>query len=229
MIANLLYYGIPGLVIAVTLWVGFLGWRFYVQEVVRGNDNDSEPAEWRSPSSGQASSVSRRHMRWPNSVVTRCMCTTAVPKSPRIPAQAPPGLIAPGSFLRLGLPDPHRGMLLHSLFGADTSIRVKPRADVDLIRWGSAVPSRMHPVTVTREHTGQARARAVQPANSPTNWRTGRVWQFCHTDGGVLYLYRDASELAAAERNSLLLREHGRHQAVLDAEHIIAVEPALTS
>ena len=44
MIANLLYYGIPGLVIAVTLWVGFLGWRFYVQEVVRGNDTDSKPS-----------------------------------------------------------------------------------------------------------------------------------------------------------------------------------------
>jgi len=43
MIANLLYYGVPGAVIAVTLWVGFLGWRFYVQEVVR--DNDSEQAE----------------------------------------------------------------------------------------------------------------------------------------------------------------------------------------
>jgi hypothetical protein len=41
MIANLLYYGVPGLVIAVTLWVGFLGWRFYVQEVVRGNDSES--------------------------------------------------------------------------------------------------------------------------------------------------------------------------------------------
>jgi hypothetical protein len=45
MIAYLLYYGVPSLVIAVTLWVGFLGWRFYVQEVVRGNDHDTEPAE----------------------------------------------------------------------------------------------------------------------------------------------------------------------------------------
>jgi hypothetical protein len=43
MIANLLYYGVPGVVIAVTLWVGFLGWRFYVQQVLR--DNDSEPVE----------------------------------------------------------------------------------------------------------------------------------------------------------------------------------------
>lgn len=43
MITNLLYYGIPGLVIAVTLWVGLLGWRFYVQNVLR--DNDSERTE----------------------------------------------------------------------------------------------------------------------------------------------------------------------------------------
>jgi hypothetical protein len=41
MTANLLYYGIPGLVIAVTLWVGFLGWRFYVQEVLRHTDSQS--------------------------------------------------------------------------------------------------------------------------------------------------------------------------------------------
>ena len=42
MIVYLLYYGIPLLVIAVTLWVGFLGWRFYVQEVLRDNDTESD-------------------------------------------------------------------------------------------------------------------------------------------------------------------------------------------
>lgn len=42
MIANLLYYAVPSLVIAVTLWVGYLGWRFYVREVLRDNGNDSE-------------------------------------------------------------------------------------------------------------------------------------------------------------------------------------------
>lgn len=41
MIANLLYYGVPSLVIAVTTWVGFLGWRFYVQNVLRDNDTDT--------------------------------------------------------------------------------------------------------------------------------------------------------------------------------------------
>jgi hypothetical protein len=42
MIAYLLDYGLPSLVIAFTLWVGFLGWRFYVREVVRDNGSDPE-------------------------------------------------------------------------------------------------------------------------------------------------------------------------------------------
>ena len=41
MIVNLLFYGVPILVIAVTIWVGFLGWRFYVQNVLRDNDVDT--------------------------------------------------------------------------------------------------------------------------------------------------------------------------------------------
>jgi hypothetical protein len=45
MIINLLYYGVPLLVIAVTLWVGFLGWRFYVREVLRDNENDAVEEE----------------------------------------------------------------------------------------------------------------------------------------------------------------------------------------
>ena len=42
MMVYLLYYGVPALVIGVTLWVGFLGWRFYVQEVVRDNDTEQK-------------------------------------------------------------------------------------------------------------------------------------------------------------------------------------------
>jgi hypothetical protein len=41
MIVDLLYYGVPAAVIAVTGWVGFLGWRFYVQEVLRDNDSEN--------------------------------------------------------------------------------------------------------------------------------------------------------------------------------------------
>ena len=42
MIVNVLFYGVPLLVIAVTLWVGFLGWRFYLREVVRDNESTGD-------------------------------------------------------------------------------------------------------------------------------------------------------------------------------------------
>jgi len=33
-----LLYAVPVLVIVVTLYIGFLGWKFYLDEVVRGGD-----------------------------------------------------------------------------------------------------------------------------------------------------------------------------------------------
>ena len=33
-----LLYAVPVLTILVTLYIGFLGWRFYVDEVVRGGE-----------------------------------------------------------------------------------------------------------------------------------------------------------------------------------------------
>lgn len=32
---ELLFYGAPAVAIAVTAWCGFLGWRFYFQEVLK--------------------------------------------------------------------------------------------------------------------------------------------------------------------------------------------------
>lgn len=135
------------------------------------------------------------------------------------------GLIAPGHSFAWASPTAPR-MLLHSLFGANTSIKVKPRADADLIRWGlrflrECTPSRSRANTLAK----LTLARYSQQLTDELAHREGL--QFCHTDSGVLYLYRDASELQAAERNSMILREHGRHQAILDAEQLIAVEPAL--
>jgi len=45
MIPVLLYYGVPTAVVTVTLWVGFLGWRFYVEEVLRGDRGDTTAGE----------------------------------------------------------------------------------------------------------------------------------------------------------------------------------------
>jgi D-amino-acid dehydrogenase len=134
------------------------------------------------------------------------------------------GLIAPGHSYAWASPTAP-GMLLRSLLGEDTSIRVKPRADADLIRWGlrfirECTPSRSKANTLAKLEL----ARYSQRLTDELAHREGL--QFWHTDSGVLYLYRDESELRAAERNSALLRDHGRQQKVLGADEIMAVEPA---
>ena len=35
---DMLFYGVPIIVIAITLWIGWLGLRFYIAEVVRNKD-----------------------------------------------------------------------------------------------------------------------------------------------------------------------------------------------
>lgn len=136
------------------------------------------------------------------------------------------GLIAPGHSYAWASPSAPR-MLVRSLLGADASIKVKPRADADLIRWGlrflrECTPSRSRANTLAK----LSLARYSQQLTDELAHREGL--QFCHTAGGVLYLYRDESELLIAERNSLLLRDHGRQQRILDADEITAVEPALS-
>jgi D-amino-acid dehydrogenase len=135
------------------------------------------------------------------------------------------GLIAPGHSYAWASPTAP-GMLLRSLLGADTSIRVKPRADADLIRWGlrflrECTPSRSRANTLAKLTLAGYSQRLMDELAH----REGlQYWQ---TSSGVLYLYRDAAALQVAERNSSLLQEHGRDQKVLDADEITAVEPAL--
>lgn len=135
------------------------------------------------------------------------------------------GLIAPGHSYAWASPTAPR-MLLRSLLGADTSIKLQPRADIDLIRWGlrflrECTPSRSRSNTLAK----LALARYSQRLTDELAHREGL--HFWHTGNGVLYLYRDETELRIAERNSVLLREHGRCQKILDAEEVVAVEPAL--
>ncbi|BBY16456.1 D-amino acid dehydrogenase [Mycolicibacterium litorale] len=135
------------------------------------------------------------------------------------------GLIAPGHSYAWASPSAP-AMLVRSLFGADTSIRVRPRADAALIRWGlrflrECTPGRSQANTLAKFALAQYSQRLTDEVAA----REGI--EFCHTDRGVLYLYRDEAELVAAERKSALLREHGRMQKTLGPEEIVAVEPAL--
>lgn len=137
------------------------------------------------------------------------------------------GLIAPGHSFSWASPAAPR-MLIRSLAGAQTAIRVKPRLDPRLIRWGL-------------KFLGECRSdRAV--ANTVVKLRLCQYSQslleevtreeeidYGHTSRGVLYLYRDGKELELGFKKSALLREHGQKQEVLDAKDCVKHEPALAA
>ena len=117
-------------------------------------------------------------------------------------------------------------MLVKSLLGESTSIRVRPRADADLVRWGvrfirECTPSRSRANTLAKLRL----ARYSQQLMDELAAREGLQYWQTHT--GVLYLFHEEADLRTAERNSRLLAEHGRRQEVLDFDRTVALEPAL--
>jgi D-amino-acid dehydrogenase len=135
------------------------------------------------------------------------------------------GLIAPGHSFSWASPAAPR-MLLRSLAGEQTAIRVKPRLDTELIRWGL-------------RFLGECRSERTV-ANTVVKLRLCQYSQsmledlvvkeklnYGHTSRGVLYLYRDEKELQLGFKKSALLREHGQNQEVLDPQGCVDHEPAL--
>lgn len=103
------------------------------------------------------------------------------------------GLIAPGHSYAWASPQAPR-MLVRSLFGGQTSIRVKPRLDPALLRWG---------VSFLRECTPARSARNSSAKYQITSYSQKLLekltaeesLQYHQTDQGVLYLYHDAEAL----------------------------------
>lgn len=135
------------------------------------------------------------------------------------------GLIAPGHAFSWASPAAPR-MLLRSLAGAQTAIRVKARLDTELVGWG---------LRFLRECPSD---RAV--ANTLVKLRLCQYSQavmdevvaeekidYGHVSSGILYLYRDERELELGFKKSALLREHGQEQEIIDADACVRYEPAL--
>src|SRR4051794_20418101 len=137
------------------------------------------------------------------------------------------GLIAPGHSFSWASPAAPK-MLVQSLRGGNTAIRVKPRLDPELIRWGvrflAECPTpRAQRNTVIKLRLCQYSQQLMQDIADAEQLDYG------HRARGVLYLYRDAEELEVGFRKSELLREHGQDQEILDADECVAREPALTA
>jgi D-amino-acid dehydrogenase len=135
------------------------------------------------------------------------------------------GLIAPGHSYAWANPKAPV-MLVKSLLGESTSIRVRPRADADLMRWGLRF---IRECTPTRSRTNTlAKLRLARYSQQLMDELANREGlQYWQTHNGVLYVFHAEADLRSAEHNSRLLQEHGRRQVVLDYEQTVALEPAL--
>lgn len=134
------------------------------------------------------------------------------------------GIIAPGHSFAWASPAAP-GMLLRSLLGQETAIRVRLAPDPRLYSWG---------LRFLRECTGE-RARANTLVKLRLCQYSQRVMtalvdaegiEYHAVRRGALYVYRDPRALEAGARKMALLAEHGQRQEILDAAEVARREPA---
>ncbi|MGO4582870.1 D-amino acid dehydrogenase [Arthrobacter sp. 2RAF6] len=143
----------------------------------------------------------------------------------RATSDATAGLIAPGHSFAWASPSAPME-LLKSLFTSDTSIRVRPRFDPELIFWGlkflrECTPLRAHDNTLAKLRLAQ---RSQQLFNQIV---ADEGMDFKPSAGGVLYLYRDELGLRRAIEHGRIMRENGQQQNVLSRDELFHLEPAL--
>ena len=124
------------------------------------------------------------------------------------------GIIAPGHSFAWASPKAP-GMLLRSLLGHETAIRVRPRLDPALIAWGLRF---LRECTAARARRNTlVKLRLCQYSQAVmTDLVSAEGIEYHAVNRGALYLFRDPRELEAGVRKMALLAEHGQRQEVLD-------------
>jgi D-amino-acid dehydrogenase len=133
------------------------------------------------------------------------------------------GIIAPGHSFAWASPRAPR-MLLHSLRGAETAIRLKLGSDPRLYTWG---------LRFLRECTAARARRNTLIKLRLCQYSQGVMGELVRTEGleyhaitrGALYLYRDPAELEAGIKKMALLADHGQKQEILDAPELAKLDP----
>src|SRR4249920_239619 len=134
------------------------------------------------------------------------------------------GIIAPGHSFAWASPKAP-GMLLRSLLGHETAIRVRPRLDPALFAWGLRF-LRECTATRARENT-IVKLRLCQYSQAVmADLVSAEGIDYHAVHRGALYLFRDPRELEAGVRKMALLAEHGQRQEILDPEQIARLDPA---
>jgi D-amino-acid dehydrogenase len=133
------------------------------------------------------------------------------------------GIIAPGHSFAWASPRAP-AMLLRSLRGDETAIRVRLAPDPHLYTWG---------LRFLRECTATRARRNTLVKLRLCQYSQGVLNELARVEGieydaiaqGALYLYRDPAELEAGVKKMKLLAEHGQKQEILDATAVARLDP----
>ncbi|CAB4335740.1 MAG: FAD-dependent oxidoreductase [Actinobacteria bacterium] len=134
------------------------------------------------------------------------------------------GLIAPGHCFAWASPAAPK-MLIKSLFGEKTSIRVQPSLDFRFYTWG---------LQFLRECTSERAAINTLAKLELSEYSQRKLYEIAAMENinydqvtkGLLYLYRDESELELGLKKMELLSNEGVKMQVLDSQTLPNVEPA---
>ena len=133
------------------------------------------------------------------------------------------GIIAPGHSFAWASPRAP-AMLLRSLRGDETAIRVRLAPDPHLYTWGLRF---LRECTAARARRNTLiKLRLCQYSQQVMN-ELARVegLEYDAIAKGALYLYRDPAELEAGVKKMALLAEHGQKQEILDASQVAKLDP----
>jgi D-amino-acid dehydrogenase len=134
------------------------------------------------------------------------------------------GIVAPGHSFAWASPAAP-GMLLRSLRGEETAIRVRLAADPHLYAWGlrflrECLPARTQRNTLVKLRLCQYSQRVMDELARSEGIDYHAVRR------GALYLYRDPALLAAGIKKMALLAQHGQKQEILDPAGVAKLDPA---
>ncbi len=135
------------------------------------------------------------------------------------------GLIAPTHAYAWASPRAP-GILLASLWRDDTALRLKPRFDPALVRWGLGFLANCTAAR-NRANTLNKLRLCLYSRECLVQLRAAEGLGYDQATRGALYLYRDAAHLAVGLANARLLQDHGATIEAIDVERLAALEPAL--
>jgi D-amino-acid dehydrogenase len=135
------------------------------------------------------------------------------------------GLIAPGHSYAWASPAAPK-LMLQSLAGKKTSIRVKPRLDPALVTWGvkflrECTTDRAKRNTLVKHNLCRYSHRLI------TSLAADEKIDYAAETAGMFYLYGDEAELEAGFAKTSLLRDNGEDLQLLDVDAVVAKEPVL--